>query len=57
MIDDPKVKKVSGGRLAAPLFAKIMSNALRVLDIAPDNLAASNHALGSTVIAYKRGAE
>ncbi len=38
MINDPKVKKVSGGRLAAPLFAKIMSNALRVLDIAPDNI-------------------
>jgi len=56
MIDDPKVKKVSGGRLAAPLFAKIMSNALRVLDIAPDNLASSS-VLGSTVMAYKRGAE
>ncbi|HIQ15538.1 MAG TPA: penicillin-binding protein 2, partial [Leucothrix sp.] len=39
MIDDPKVAKASGGRLAAPLFAKIMANALRVLDIAPDNIA------------------
>ncbi len=38
MIDDPKVKKASGGRLAAPLFSKIMANALRVMDIAPDNL-------------------
>jgi len=38
MIDDPKVKKVSGGRLAAPLFSKIMTNSLRILDVAPDNL-------------------
>jgi cell division protein FtsI (penicillin-binding protein 3) len=38
MIDDPKVKNASGGRLAAPLFSKIMANALRVMDVAPDNL-------------------
>ncbi len=38
MIDDPKVEKASGGRLAAPLFSKIMANALRVMDVAPDNL-------------------
>lgn len=38
MIDDPKVEKASGGRLAAPLFSKIMSNALRIMDIVPDNL-------------------
>ncbi len=38
MIDDPKVEDASGGRLAAPLFSKIMANALRVMDIAPDNL-------------------
>lgn len=39
MLDDPKVEKASGGRLAAPLFAKIMANALRVMDISPDNIA------------------
>ncbi|PID33699.1 MAG: cell division protein FtsI [Thiotrichales bacterium] len=38
MIDEPKVKRASGGRLAAPLFSKIMTNALRIMDIAPDNL-------------------
>ncbi|MCF6191226.1 MAG: penicillin-binding protein 2 [Cocleimonas sp.] len=38
MIDDPKVEKASGGRLAAPLFSKIMANSLRVMDVAPDNL-------------------
>ncbi len=38
MINEPKVEKASGGRLAAPLFAKIMANALRIMDIAPDDL-------------------
>ena len=38
MIDDPKVAKVSGGRLAAPLFSKIMTSSLRILDVTPDNL-------------------
>ena len=39
MLNDPKVKKASGGRLAAPLFSKIMANALRVMDVSPDNIA------------------
>ena len=38
MIDEPKVENASGGRLAAPLFAKIMSNTLRIMDVAPDAL-------------------
>lgn len=38
MINEPKVAKASGGRLAAPLFSKITSNALRIMDIAPDDL-------------------
>ena len=38
MIDEPKVEKASGGRLAAPLFSKIMANALRIMDISPDDL-------------------
>ncbi len=38
MIDEPKVEKASGGRLAAPLFSKIMANALRIMDITPDNV-------------------
>lgn len=38
MIDEPKVEKASGGRLAAPLFSKIMANALRIMDITPDKV-------------------
>ena len=44
MINEPKVEKASGGRLAAPLFSKIMANALRIMDIAPDNLPAMKQA-------------
>jgi cell division protein FtsI (penicillin-binding protein 3) len=44
MINEPKVEKASGGRLAAPVFSKVMSSALRILDIPPDNLPASKHA-------------
>lgn len=36
-IDEPKIDD-SGGRAAAPVFAKIMGEALRLLDIPPDNL-------------------
>jgi len=37
MINDPKYDK-SGGKAAAPVFAKIMAAALRIMDIAPDKL-------------------
>ncbi len=38
MINEPKVKRATGGRLAAPVFSKIMASTLRILDIPPDNL-------------------
>ena len=65
MIDDPKVKKASGGRLAAPLFSKIMANALRVMDVAPDNLPqlepqikkAIRPVMGSRLAVVSEGAE
>ncbi len=37
IIDDPKYDK-SGGKAAAPVFSKVMAEALRLLDIAPDKL-------------------
>jgi cell division protein FtsI (penicillin-binding protein 3) len=61
MIDDPKVEKASGGRLAAPLFYKIMANALRVMDVAPDNLPQIKKAvrpvMGSRLAVVSEGAE
>ena len=61
MIDDPKVKNASGGRLAAPLFSKIMANALRVMDVAPDNLPQIKRAIksveGSRLAVVSEGVE
>lgn len=36
VIDDPKGEKYFGGEVAAPVFAKIMANSLRILNAAPD---------------------
>ncbi|MCK5901807.1 MAG: penicillin-binding protein 2 [Cocleimonas sp.] len=44
MINEPRVKHATGGRIAAPIFAKIMASTLRILDIPPDNLPATKHA-------------
>ena len=49
MINEPKVKKASGGRLAAPVFSKIMASTLRILDIPPDNLPDSKHVKRNSV--------
>ncbi|MDH5190275.1 MAG: penicillin-binding transpeptidase domain-containing protein [Gammaproteobacteria bacterium] len=37
MIDEPKGKEYFGGRVAAPVFANVMRDALRLMDIAPDD--------------------
>ncbi len=36
MIDDPRNKTYYGGEVAAPVFSKVMSGALRLLNVAPD---------------------
>ena len=38
MIDEPKAGEYYGGTVAAPVFSNVMMNAMRLLDIAPDNL-------------------
>jgi cell division protein FtsI (penicillin-binding protein 3) len=38
MIDEPTQNGYYGGVVAAPVFRDVMSNALRILDIAPDDL-------------------
>ena len=38
MIDEPTQNGYYGGVVAAPVFREVMSNALRILDIAPDDL-------------------
>ncbi|AOV17921.1 cell division protein [Acidihalobacter aeolianus] len=38
MIDDPQGGKYYGGQVAAPVFKEVMSGALRLLDIPPDDI-------------------
>lgn len=38
MIDEPSRGQYYGGLVAAPVFARVMSGALRLLDIPPDNI-------------------
>ena len=38
MIDEPKGQQYYGGQVAAPIFSRVMTGALRLMDIPPDNL-------------------
>lgn len=38
VIDEPQGSEYYGGQVAAPVFGRVMSGALRLLDIAPDDL-------------------
>jgi cell division protein FtsI (penicillin-binding protein 3) len=38
LVDDPKGGAYYGGQVAAPVFSKVMTGALRILNIPPDNL-------------------
>ncbi len=52
MIDEPTQNGYYGGTVAAPVFQEVMANALRILDIAPDDLPA----LQAGVIDKEQGA-
>jgi cell division protein FtsI (penicillin-binding protein 3) len=43
MIDEPTQNGYYGGVVAAPVFQEVISNALRILDVAPDNLPTLAH--------------
>jgi len=38
MIDEPMGQQYYGGQVAAPVFSKVMTGALRLMDVPPDNL-------------------
>jgi len=42
MVDDPQGKEYYGGLVAAPVFSEVMTGAMRILNIAPDNLPSSH---------------
>jgi cell division protein FtsI (penicillin-binding protein 3) len=37
-VDEPSTDSYYGGQVAAPVFSRVMGGALRLFDIAPDNL-------------------
>ena len=37
-VDDPRSQKYYGGQVAAPVFADVMDDVMRIYDIAPDKL-------------------
>lgn len=45
MIDEPDEQRYHGGESAAPLFGRVMGEALRLLDVAPDKLMAAEQEL------------
>jgi cell division protein FtsI (penicillin-binding protein 3) len=47
LVDDPKSGVYYGGQVAAPVFGKVMAGALRILNIPPDALPATNLALAA----------
>ncbi|MEE9552376.1 MAG: penicillin-binding transpeptidase domain-containing protein [Gammaproteobacteria bacterium] len=55
VIDEPGGKQYYGGQVAAPIFSKVMSGALRLLNITPDNLPAlTNKIVAGTGIKGER---
>jgi len=44
MINDPRSDQFYGGSVAAPVFSRVMGEAMRLLDIAPDDLPSLNGA-------------
>lgn len=38
MIDEPRVEKHTGGQVAAPVFASVMAETLRLLNVSPDDV-------------------
>ena len=38
VIDEPQGREYYGGQVAAPVFSKVMTGALRLMDIPPDDL-------------------
>jgi len=42
MVNDPRGKEYYGGRVAAPVFSEVMSSAMRILGVVPDDLPQAN---------------
>ena len=47
MIDEPNLDKYHGGEAAAPVFARVVTDALRILNVAPDKMLPANNLVKS----------
>lgn len=57
-INEPRGDVYYGGKVAAPVFSKVMSGALRLMDIAPDDISTKSLQLaGSTFVEQKKRGE
>ncbi|MGK0498845.1 MAG: cell division protein FtsI (penicillin-binding protein 3) [Oceanicoccus sp.] len=56
MIDEPDLDDYHGGESAAPVFAKVMSDALRILDIKPDKVLPLKRLVNGDKSAVSKGA-
>jgi cell division protein FtsI (penicillin-binding protein 3) len=45
MVDEPAKKDYYGGLVAAPIFAKVMEDAMRLLNVPPDVVAPADQRL------------
>ena len=54
-INEPQGDVYYGGKVAAPVFSKVMSGALRLMDIAPDNVTDKNVQLATALSKPKGG--
>ncbi len=55
VINEPRGKIYYGGRVAAPVFSRVMSGALRLMDISPDNISDTSVKLAASRLQQKGG--
>ncbi len=55
VIDEPSKAGYFGGLLSAPVFSKVMSGTLRLMNVTPDNLPTAAEQQAATAAAAKGG--
>ena len=51
LIDDPRGEEYYGGQVAAPVFSEVMTGALRLLNVPPDQLPIADQVTGFAAVA------
>ena len=55
MIDEPREGDYFGGLVAAPVFSEVTGNALRLLQVTPDNMDMNRNVASLKAMLAKRG--